>query len=409
MKLFDKVKTGLKSLALARATSNFWNFISVAAPTSSGVHVTATTAMQLGVVFSCVKVLAETVGSLPLVVYKSTKGGKERASKHPLYRLLHDSPNPEMTSMQWRETAMAHLCLQGNHFSEIVFDGSSTRVKELWPIPPNLVEIKRAENGSLIYKVNVDGGKYLRPEKMLHIKGLSLDGITGLSPISYARESISLGLAAQEYAGRFFSNDANPSGVLEHPGALKDDAYKRLQESIKEGHASLSKKHRFMILEEGMKWSKISMSPEDAQLLESRKFSVEDIARIYRMPLHKIQNLDKATFSNIEHQAIEFATDTIRPWLVRFEQEIAMKLISEADREHIFAEFLVEGLLRGDIKSRYEAYNLARNGGWMSSNEIRRLENMNEIPNGDMYLVPLNMIPAENVGREGADKCLITK
>lgn len=401
MKIIEQVKNGLKSLALSRATSNFWNFITVASPTASGVHVTPTTAMQLGVVYSCVKVLAETVGSLPLMVYRSAKAGKERATNHPLYRVLHDSPNPEMTSMQWRETAMAHLCLQGNHFSEIVFDG--TKVKELWPIPPNLVEIKRSDTGALLYKVNIDGGRYLRPEKVLHIKGLSLDGITGLSPISYARESIGLALAAQEYAGRFFSNDANPGGVLEHPGALKDDAYKRLQDSIEAGHSGLSKKHRFMILEEGMKWSRISMSPEDAQLLESRKFSVEEIARIYRMPLHKIQNMDKATFSNIEQQAIEFATDTIRPWLVRFEQEIAMKLISEADRDKIFAEFVVEGLLRGDIKSRYEAYSIAKNGGWMSANDIRRLENMNDIANGDMYLVPLNMIPAEQVGREGAN------
>lgn len=402
MKLVDKFKNLFqKSLGLNQATNNFWNFVTTWNYSTSGVVVTADTAMNLAVVFACVKVLAETIGSLPLMVYERRADGKQRKVNHPLYRLLHDSPNPEMTSMQWRETAMAHLLLHGNHFSEIVFDPQNpTRVKELWPLPPGKVSITRAA-GELLYKIE-GYPKLLPKEKILHIRGLSLDGITGLSPIAYARETIGIGLAGQEYASRFFSNDATPGGVVSHPGQLGDAAYKHIEESIEKKTQSLSKKHKFLILEEGMKWERISMSPEDAQLLESRKFSVEEIARIFRLPLHKIQSMDKATFSNIEQQAIEFATDSVRPWLVRFEQEIAMKLVSEAERETIFAEFLVDGLLRGDIKSRYEAYNIGRNGGWLSANDIRRLENMNDINSGDVYLVPLNMTPAGQAG-EGAN------
>lgn len=395
-RLLDRIKNWKKSLALSQATNNFWNFITARSTSTSGTVVDAHTAMNLSAVYACVRVLSETIGSLPLIIYKNTKTGKDRATNHPLYRVLHDAPNPEMTSMQWRETVMAHLSLQGNHFSEIIFQ--DTKVKELWPIPPDLVEIKRDQNNKLVYKVNIGGGKVLNKEKVLHIRGLSLDGIVGVSPITYARETIGLGLAAQEYASRFFSGDANPNGVYSHPTQLGDVAYKRLQEALKDGRQGLSRQHRNVILEEGMKWERVSLSPEDAQLLESRKFGVEEIARIYRIPLHKINSMEKATFSNIEQQAIEFVTDTIRPWLVRIEQEITMKLIGEADRDNIFAEFLVEGLLRGDTKSRYEAYNIARNGGWMSANDIRRLENMNDIENGDTYLVPLNMTPAKQGG-----------
>lgn len=399
MKIVEKIKGMFqKSLGLNQATSNFWNFITTWNYSTSGVVVTADSAMNLAAVFACVKVLAETVGSLPLMLYARRKDGKERLADHPLYRLLHDSPNPEMTSMQWRETVMAHLLLHGNHFSEIVFDPANAgKVKEIWPLPPGKMSIVRRD-GALLYKL--EGYEKLLPkEKVLHIRGLSLDGITGLSPIAYARETIGIGLAGQEYASRFFSNDATPGGVVSHPGQLGDVAYKHLETSIAEKTQALSKKHRFLILEEGMKWERISMSPEDAQLLQSRKFSVEEIARVFRVPLHKIQSMDRATFSNIEQQAIEFATDSIRPWLVRIEQEIFMKLISEAEKDTVFAEFLVDGLLRGDIKSRYEAYAVGRNGGWLSANDIRRLENMNDIVNGNQYLVPLNMTPAGQPGQ----------
>ena len=402
MGLFQKIKNYITATSISQETSRFWNFLSSRSASTSGINVNPTTAMNLAVVYACVKVYAETIGSLPFLVYKNNKTGKERAINHPLYPILHDSPNPEMTSMQWRETMMAHLNLHGNHFSEIVFD-SHGKITQLWPLPPDRVEIKRDQDMKLFYKINVGAGYTFPKEKILHIRGLSMDGIMGVSPITYARETIGLGLAAQEYASRFFSGDGVPNGVAEHPGQMSDKAYTRFQESLKVGRSGVKGAHRLMLLEEGMKYAKVSLSPEDAQLLESRKFSVEEIARIYRLPLHKIQNMDKATFSNIEQQAIEFVTDSIRPWLVRIEQEINMKLLSEADKGTYFTEFLVEGLLRGDIKSRYEAYNIARNGGWMSANDIRRLENMNDIKNGDVYLVPLNMTPVNQIGQGGSN------
>lgn len=389
MNFYQRVKNAIKSMAFNAVGSNIFN-IRTGGYSVSGVKVTKESAMKLGAMFACVKVLAETVSSLPLKVYKKTATGREPAEKHPLYRLLHYSPNPEMGSMNYFEAAVGQVCTSGDHYGEIVFNG--TTPAEIWPLPQDKVQPRRDEKGRLYYHIDVGSGYDLRSEKILHVRGFSLNGITGLNPIQYMRETIGLGLAGQEYASRFFSGDANPSGTLEVPAKLSDPAYKRLHDSISDGHEGLSKKHRFLLLEEGMKWNKISMSPEDAQLLESRKFTVEDVARFFRMPLHKIQSMDKATFSNIEQQAIEFVTDTIRPWLVRFEQEFWMKLIPEAEKDSLYTKFMVEGLLRGDIKTRYEAYQIAKSNGIMNADEIREKEDMNEMPNGlgKLYHVPLN-------------------
>jgi len=361
------------------------------ADTNSGVLVNETLAMNLSAVYACTQVLAQTIGSLPLIVYQRTADGKTRAVKHPLYKLLHDAPNREMTSMSWRQTMLLHLCLWGNHYSEIERDASGNPVA-LWPITPWRVTLKRV-NGQLVYAVALDSGMVNVPfANMLHIKGLAMDGLVGLSPLRAAREAVGLGLAAQKYAAKFFANDARPGGILEHPGQLSDEASERLRKSFEKTHEGLDNKFRVAVLEEGMKFNAVGVPPEDAQLLETRKFGVSEIARYFRMPLHKISDLDRSTNNNIEHQAIEFVTDTIRPWLVNIEQELAFKLITG----DYFAEFLIEGLLRGDIKTRYEAYAIGRQWGWLSADDIRERENMNKLPDGKggAYLTPLNMAPA---------------
>jgi len=359
------------------------------ASTDSGMNISETLSLNLSSVYACIQVLSQTIGSLPLLVYQRTTAGKNRAASHPLYLLLHDRPNPEMTSMCWRQTMLLHLCLWGNHYSEIERN-SKGEVVALWPITPWRVNLRR-KDGLLVYTITTDRQPVDLPfRNILHIKGLSYDGLTGISPFLAAKEAIGLGLAAQKYAAKFFANDARPGGILEHPGQLSDEAAARLRKSFEKTHEGLDNKFRVAVLEEGMKFNAVGVPPEVAQLLETRKFAVAEIARYFRMPLHKISDLDRSTNNNIEHQAIEFVTDTIRPWLVNIEQELMCKLFSG----EFFPEFLIEGLLRGDIKTRYEAYAIGRQWGWLSADDIRERENMNRLPNGQgqQYLIPLNMI-----------------
>lgn len=353
-------------------------------------------AMCESTVFACVKVIAETLGSMPFKVYERTPSGKNPAETHPLYYILHDAPNPEMTAMQWREVMAAHVCYRGRAYSEIVRDENGN-VSALWPLHPDFVTLKRDKKSKqLFYSIrNPDGTTAILPyADVLPILHFGPDRFHPLSPIAAANNNIALSLAAEKYAARYFKNDANPGGILEHPGSLSDAAYARLEKSVEKKTRGLDNKHRMMILEEGMKWNKLQLSPEDSQLLETRKATVPQIARYFRMPLHKIQDLDRSTNNNIEHQGIEFVTDTMTPWCCRFEQPINMMLFPKGGQ--FFAEYLTDGLLRGDIKTRYEAYAIGRQWGWLSANDIRRKENMNDLPaeQGNQYLVPLNMIPA---------------
>jgi HK97 family phage portal protein len=363
------------------------------ASSASGVHVTSETAMRSSAVYACVRVLAESVASLPLPLYRRAGDrGRERAVNHPLYALLHDTPNPEMTSFELRETLMYHLALWGNAYCKIESDGAG-RVTGLWPLLPGQMEVKRTPSGALEYGYRLPNGTVtkLSPDNILHIRGLSSNGIVGLSPISLARQSIGLALATEEYGARFFSNNAQPGVVLEHPGKLGDDAYDRLRTSWTETHSGLANAHRVAILEEGMKLEKVSIPPNDAQFLETRKFQATEIARIFRVPPHLIADLDKATFSNIEQQSLEFVVYSLRPWLVRIEQAISRALLTDAERRAYYWEFLVDGLLRGDTASRYQAYAVGRQWGWLSVNDVRERENMNPVDGGDAYLEPLNM------------------
>jgi len=368
--------------------------------TASGIAVDEKMALRFIAVFACATLLADVMSSLPLFVYRRlTPRGKERATEHPLYRLLHDQPNPEIASFQWRHTKQLHLGLWGNCYSEIEFNGAG-RPMALWPLTPWRVTPERGETrGELVYRVKLpDGGEAkLAAPQVLHIPWVSLNGLVGLSPIGLAREAVGLGLAAEEFGSRFFGNDARPGAVLTHPGSLSDPAYQRLKEEYSAAHKGLKQSHRMAILEEGMDIKAIGIPPEDAQFLETRQFQTAEIARFYRVPPHMIGDVERATSwgTGIEAQSIGFAMYTIVPWASRWEQTLALKLLPGRERAEFFIKFLLEGLLRGDFKTRHEGYALGRQWGWYSANDVNEMEDRNPIPQGgDEYLVPLNMVPA---------------
>jgi phage portal protein BeeE len=354
--------------------------------TSSGKNVNERTAMQTTAVYACVRILAETIASLPLHTYCYTDRGKEKALNHPLYYLLHNEPNPEMTSFVFRETLMSHLLLWGNAYAQIIRDGRG-QVLSLYPLLPDKMTVDRLATGEIVYIYRTDRGDYpLRHENVLHIPGLGFDGLIGYSPIAMAKNAIGMAIATEEYGASFFANGANPGGVLEHPGIVKD---------------------------EGMKFQSIGIPPEQAQFLETRKYQTEEICRIFRVPPHLVASLDRATFSNIEHQSISFIDNTIIPWVTRIEQSLQKSLLTEGERAKLLIKFNLNGRLRGDAASRAAFYQIMRQNGVMSANDIRELEEMNLIPEeqgGSKYLVNGNFVDMARAGawaekyQPGSDK-----
>ena len=367
---------------------------------AAGKSVTASTAIQMSTVYACVRVIAETIASLPLHVYQNQGEGSVKALEHPLYPILHDEPNSEMTSFVWRETMLAHLLLWGNAYCQIIRSGRS-QILGLYPLLPDRMEVDRDSAGTLTYTYSTGSGQTvkLRPEDVLHIPGLGFDGIMGYSPIALEKNAIGLGLAAEEYGSKFFSNGARPSGILTHPNTVKDP--KKLRDSWNAAYGGSNNSGRVAVLEENMSYTPISMPNSEAQFLETRKFQVSEICRIYRVPPHMVGDLEHATFSNIEHQSISFAVHTIRPWVVRLEQAMNRALFSDKEKGVYYVRFNMDGLMRGDYKSRMEGYAIARQNGWMSTNDIRELENLNPVSEeegGNAYLVNGNMIPISLAG-----------
>lgn len=364
----------------------------------SGIDVDRHSAMGIAAVWACVRVLSETLASLPVFLYRRIEKGKEKAADHPLYDLLHIKPNSEETAFQFKETMMSHVVLQGNCYANKVTNGTGY-VRELWPLSvENVKEVKRV-NGELFYVYRDSGRDVLIPKaEMFHVPGLGYDGIRGYSPIELLKQQFGSAIASRRYGAEFFKNGGRPDGVLKHPGKLKDEAFKRLRDSWASAHSDWGSKSKTAILEEGADYQAVSIPPEHAQFIETMKFSVNEIARIFRVPPHLIADLDRATFSNIEHQGIEFVVHTMRPWLVRWEQAITLQLIPEREQREYFAEFQVDALLRGDIQARYQAYRTGREMGVLSANDIRALENMNPIDGGDDYFVPMNWIPQDMAG-----------
>ena len=366
---------------------------------SSGQTVNERTALQTTAVYACVRILAETIASLPLHTYRYTSSGKEKAMEHPTYYLLHSEPNPEMTSFVFRETLMGHLLLWGNAYAQIIRDGRG-RVVGLYPLLPNKMLVNRTDQGILYYEYEKDDRTYfLRNNEVLHIPGLGFDGLIGYSPIAMAKNAIGMAIATEEYGAKFFANGANPGGVLEHPGVVKDPA--RIRESWNAVYQGSGNAHRVAVLEEGMKFQSIGIPPEQAQFLETRKFQIEEICRIFRVPPHLVASLDRATFSNIEHQSISFIDNTIVPWVSRIEQSMQKALFAEAEKRKFFVKFNLNGRLRGDAATRAAFYQTMRQNGIMSANEIRELEEMNLIPEelgGGKYLVNGNFVDMAQAG-----------
>ena len=376
--------------------------------TTSGKTVTERSAMQMTAVYSCVRILAEAVAGLPLHLYRyNADGGKEKAIDHPLYLLLHDEPNPEMSSFVFRETLMTHLLLWGNAYAQIIRNGKN-QVVALYPLMPNKMSVDRDENGKLYYTYYRGSDEAIRdrqyavklqPSDVLHIPGLGFDGLVGYSPIAMAKNAIGMAIACEEYGAKFFANGAAPGGVLEHPGTIKDPA--RVRESWQHTFGGSGNANKIAVLEEGMKYTPIGISPEQAQFLETRKFQINEIARIFRVPPHMVGDLEKSSFSNIEQQSLEFVKYTLDPWIVRWEQSITRSLLLQSEKKEYFVKFNLEGLLRGDYQSRMNGYAIARQNGWMSANDIRELENQDRIPaeeGGDLYLINGNMLPMASAG-----------
>ncbi len=366
--------------------------------TTSGKPVNERTAMQTTAVYACVRILAEAVASLPLHVYEyQDDGGKKLVYDHPLYYLLHDEPNPEMTSFVFRETLMSHLLIWGNAYAQIIRDGAG-RVLGLYPLLPDKMEVQRDDKGNIyyVYSRNSDenpmfkeyGNIKLKAEDVLHIPGLGFDGLIGYSPIAMAKNAVGMTLACEEYGASFFANGANPGGVLEHPGVLKDPS--KVRESWNSVYRGVSNAHKIAVLEEGMKYQQIGIPPEEAQFLETRKFQINEIARLYRIPPHMVGDLDKSSFSNIEQQSLEFVKYTLDPWVIRWEQSLQRSLLLPGEKGKYFIKLNVDGLLRGDYQSRMNGYAVGRQNGWFSANDIREMEDMNPIPDeegGNLYLI----------------------
>lgn len=375
---------------------------------TAGKAVTERSAMQMTAVYSCVRILSEAIAGLPLQFYKYTEsGGKEKAVDHPLYFLLHDEPNPEMTSFVFRETLMTHLLLWGNAYAQIIRNGRG-EVIALYPLMADRMSVNRDSKGQLYYEYTVYSddaptvkGSTVRlaPTDVLHIPGLGFDGLVGYSPIAMAKNTIGMAIACEEYGAKFFANGAAPSGVLEHPGTIKDPS--RVRESWQSTFGGSSNANKVAVLEEGMKYTPISISPEQAQFLETRKFQIDEIARIFRVPPHMVGDLEKSSFSNIEQQSLEFVKYTLDPWVARWEQAMVRSLLSAEDKKRYFIKFNVDGLLRGDYQSRMNGYAIGRQNGWMSANDIRELENLDRISEeegGDLYLINGNMTKLKDAG-----------
>jgi HK97 family phage portal protein len=356
----------------------------------TGIDVNEDLAMQFSVVWSCIKVISEDLASLPLHLYRREGDVKQKATDQWLYYLLHDQPNPEMTTMQFREALTAHLLTYGNCYSEIERDMRG-QVKALWPLNPSKMTVIRPEK-ELIYEYRMDNGekKLFSRGDILHVAGLGFNGLVGYSPISYQRELIGAGLSARDWQSSNYKNGGRLQLAFTHPAAKapNPEGRKHFKDEIRKEYGG-PEGNAIAVLWEGMKVEPISMTMEDAQFIESRKLTRSEICGIYRVPPHKIMDLERATFSNIEHQALEYVIDAIRPWAVRWEQAINSRLLNGSSK--FVVEHNVDGLLRGDIKSRYDAYAVGKQWGWLNSNEIREKENMNPIDGGDVYLQPLNM------------------
>lgn len=407
MKIFDFIRGLFKSRDKPQDRYFFSGAPFFFGKSISGQTVNEFSAMRVSAVYACVRILAESIAALPLHVYEYRDGGKERAVNHPLYFLLHDAPNDEMTSFIFRETLMTHLLLYGNCYAQIQRDNGG-RVIGLYPLLPSRMTVERDDNNQIVYRYTPTTSESqfdkstqvtLARYNVLHIPALGFNGLIGFSPIAMARNAIGVAIATEEFGAKFFENGARPSGVLEHPATVKN--FDKLREEWQKIYGGSQNAGKVAILEEGMKYQSISIPPNDAQFLDTRKFQLNEIARIFRIPPHMLADLERATFSNITHQSLEFVMYSLMPWLSRWEQSLCKSLFLNSERGRFFVKFSVEGLLRGDYETRMRGYQLAIQNGIMSVNEVRELEDFNRISaeaGGDYHLVNGNVAKLEDAG-----------
>lgn len=381
---------------------DFW-FEPVGGRSNSGMRVSADSALRMSAVWACVRILSETLASMPFCMYRfKPNGGKEFITDHPIARLFNKAPNAFQTPFEWREMLQAHLALRGNAYNQIVTDRKGVIVA-LLPIHPDRIKVEMLQGGEYRYQVMQSNGTWLpfTRGEIWHVRGLSFDGITGLNPIELARDAVGMGLSAQEYGARFFQNDARPGGVIEFNGTFKtQDARQAFIASWQAGQSGTSR-GKTAVLEHDMKYKEIGLNNADAQFIEARKFQVTEIARMFRVPPHMIADLDRATFSNIEHQSLEFVLHTMTPWAERWESSIETSLLLESE-EDLEIEFDFTSLLRGDHTARAAYYNSGINTGWLTRNEARLMEGYDPLKGLDQPLQPLNMVPAGTLPKDPA-------
>lgn len=383
-----------KSQDTIATSQQLYNLLVAGGASKSGVTVNTDSAMRVSTVYACVKLISESLALLPFQMYKNLGEGKgkQRDTGHWANRLFADAPNEWQTPYDWFCLSMACLLLRGNAYS-FKNRNRAGEVVELLPIHPNRVKVEQDEYFRLWFTVTDTHGSQRRysAEDIFHLRGFSLDGVTGLSTIDYARNAIGLGIAVEEHASGFWKNGTLASGVITHPAALSDEAQERIKGSWREKAGGLGNSHETMVLEEGMKFEAISMSNRDSQFIEERKFQRSDICAFFRVPPHKIGDLERATNNNIEHQGREFVTDTLMPHVKNFESAIRKQILGEQDRRTYYGKFNLDAFLRPDLKTRYEAYQVGINNGIISPNEARAKEDMNPREGGDEYQTPLNM------------------
>jgi len=411
--LFERLIEPQETRASVLTEADMLAFLTESSVASSGITVTETTMINWLLVRAAVRVLAETISTLPLRLYRKGDGRRERVDDHPGALLLRDGPNPEMPWCRYSAAAVVQRALWGNSYSEIVWGGRGP--KALWPIGSHRVRIERLRSGEIVYRVAAgdraqsrrSAADVLPADRMLHIPALTTDGIVGLRPLQALREAVGLGQAAERTAGKYFANDGRPGGYIKHPGRLSDKSLERLLREHARAHVGVDKKWKTMVLEEGMEFKEVNMPLQDLALLGVRRFQVEEIARAFRVPKHLLQDTETSSVrANIEHEGINFVVHSIRPWLVHEEKTKTWSLLtSDERRAGYYYEYSVDALLRGDAKARFETYHMARQAGIMSANEARELENLNPRPGAehDVLLVPLNMVPAA-VAAQGLER-----
>lgn len=381
------------ALGIPSPTDPFW-FRPAGAyiPTQSGVTVSGESGLRVSIAFACMNAICNSFVSIrPILYRREANNQKSRATDHPLYKVLSMRANPRMPAGVWRKFCKMNEQIHGNAYSEIQRDGAG-RIVALWPIPAGIVKIERLDNGDIVYRFTIQGKDYVLPESsILHTYEMTLDGINGIGPIDNAREALGLTAAAEGFGARFYSNNAQPGGVLKHPGKLSEPAAKMLKDQWESKFGGVEKAHRIAVLEEGMEFSPMSIHPDQAQFLETRKFQAEEVCRFFNMKQHKVGILEHATFSNIEHQSIEYLTDTILPLASLWEEMFTVKLLSEEEQDRYFIEFQLERILRADSAAQAALFAAGRQWGWFSINDVRDMLNWNRIENGDDYLSPINM------------------